>query len=227
MKLMCTTEAVDMSVQGNDVQNDGSVNDQPSTEPVNDQPSTEPVNDQSTEPVNDQSTEPVNDQPVDGVPEPTQLNGSDVEFTEKTTADSDNAEDNLPEVDGYESNDEQPSDETSVNINIKLTGPSAGERLLWAAFKETLFMWLIIFDYSILFPTKLFCNRVKNGIFDTFTEGWTKFANHVAKFQYLVTNRPEFTLVFSVLTLEIMMLIRNCCRSVRCLKDMYQDLKVD
>lgn len=202
MKPMCTTECVEC------------VNDQPSTEsvqevPVNDQPSAEPSNDT-----------------VDGVPEP-EPSAEPAECTAKDIQPSD--ENDLPEVDGYEPSDEQVDDnaESSVDVSIKLTGPSEGERLLWAVFKETLFMWLIIFDYSILFPTKLFCNRVKNTVYDAVAEGWSRIANHAAKFQYLVTNRPEFTLVFSALMLETVMLIRNCCRTVRCLKDMYQDLHVD
>ena len=130
--------------------------------------------------------------------------------------------------------DSEPAVSISINVSdtndtVKRSVDASEKRaskLLRNIFLETLYVWLIIFDYSVIFPTKVFINRAKDSITGYIITRWTRFAERCAKFDILIHNHPEFLLLIIVLLTETLMLARNLARTVRCAKRMFELSKV-
>ena len=91
---------------------------------------------------------------------------------------------------------------------------------------ETLFIWLIMFDYAVLFPTKVFIVRIKNDVFESVHNKWTTFADNCAKMNALMIQHPEFVLVMSVLFIECFALACNIKRTAMWIGNMVKASRV-
>ena len=126
------------------------------------------------------------------------------------------------------SDEDTSTDSVSITVsdtNDSITrevDTSTSKKFFISVMLETLMVWLIIFDYSVIFPTKVFINRTKDTILDYTYSRWNAFAEKCAKFEILMGNHPEFALLMLVLTLETLMLSYNVCRTLRCLRNMFR-----
>ena len=119
----------------------------------------------------------------------------------------------VPEAEGNE--DVSGSDTKQDNSGVL-------QRLTRSVLIETLLVWLIMFDYSIIFPCKVAVNRFKQEAVEKTRDCWTSFATKVANFQIMLTRCPEFGLVFIVFCIECLFLMLNVKRTAYCLRKMYQ-----
>lgn len=128
---------------------------------------------------------------------------------------TDNTSDVEP-IDGVPEPDELP-EYPQENMNVL-------RKLFKTVIMETLFVWLITFDYAVIFPTKVRISRIKNESVEFVRDWWTRFAEQAAKFQLMLAQCPEFSLVFIVMLLECTVLAFNIRRTVCWLHKAYKSV---
>jgi hypothetical protein len=138
-----------------------------------------------------------------------------VEPTGDIQSESDNTSDVEP-VDGVPEPDELP-EYPKENMNVL-------KKLFRTVVMETLFVWLITFDYAVIFPAKVHISRIKNESVEFVRDWWTRFAERAAKFQLMLAQCPEFSLVFIVFLLECIVLALNIRRTVYWLHKTYKSV---
>ena len=181
-------------------------------------------------PVEVPATEPVNAEPVDGVPEPVALpdpveaepaeaESSDHEQqSDNEDADVEDADVDTDNSDADEQSVQEPSNGSANNdTDERATSgkPTLVQKLVRSMLVETLFVWLIMFDYAVIFPAKVRMTRIKNETVGYIHSVWNNFADNVARFQLLLTHCPEFVMVFVVLFGEILFLLFNIRRTCK------------
>ena len=196
-----------------------------------------PEPDHLPEPINEcaekESTDVSENVPVEGERLDESVNDTvqstiSVDNSEEDSVESTISENMCAEKDTVE---ETATEESPVSVTVSDTNETVfrnvdtetSKKFFLSVMLETLMVWLIIFDYSVIFPTKVFINRTKDTITDYTLNKWNEFAERCAKFEILMENHPEFGFLMLVLTLETLVLARNISRTFRCLRDMFNN----
>ena len=156
---------------------------------------------------------PENNESADVVPE----NNESADVVSENNVSEENVSDEDTSTDSVSITVSDTNDSITREVDT-----STSKKFFISVMLETLMVWLIIFDYSVIFPTKVFINRTKDTILDYTYSRWNAFAEKCAKFEILMGNHPEFALLMLVLTLETLMLSYNVCRTLRCLRNMFR-----